>query len=64
MENLEDRRSLTSSQHPSHEASSSDALLPVILAMDSVAQVLMLRWCIKLAETTDTLSKNDCLSSI
>ncbi|KAJ6881661.1 hypothetical protein NC651_028299 [Populus alba x Populus x berolinensis] len=53
IENLEDRRSLTSSQHPTPEASSSDALcnylvLPVILAMDSVAQVLMLRRCHKI----------------
>jgi survival of motor neuron protein-interacting protein 1 len=66
MENREDRRSLTPSQHKTPEASSSDALckyptLPVILAMDSVARVSMLRRCIKLAETTDALSKNDCV---
>uniref|UniRef100_A0A3N7F943 Gem-associated protein 2 n=1 Tax=Populus trichocarpa TaxID=3694 RepID=A0A3N7F943_POPTR len=66
MENREDRRSLTPSQHQTPEASSSDALcnyptLPVILAMDSVARVSMLRRCIKLAETTDALSKNDCV---
>nr|TKR98742.1 uncharacterized protein D5086_0000200590 [Populus alba] len=38
--------------------------LPVILAMDSVAQVSMLRRCIKLAETTDALSKNDTCASL
>ena len=64
MENREDLGSLTSSQHPTPEASSSDALcncptLPFILAMDSVARVSMLRRRVKLAETIDAFSKND-----
>ncbi|KAG5226522.1 SIP1 domain-containing protein [Salix suchowensis] len=57
---------VTSSQIPTPEASCSDALcnyptLSVILAMDCVARVSMLRKRIKLAETMDTLSKNDCV---
>ncbi|KAF9679118.1 hypothetical protein SADUNF_Sadunf07G0106800 [Salix dunnii] len=64
MESREDCRSSTSFLHPTPETSSSDALcnyptLPVILAMDSVARVSMLRRHIKLAESTDALSKND-----
>ncbi|KAF9663269.1 hypothetical protein SADUNF_Sadunf17G0020700 [Salix dunnii] len=66
MANVEDCRNLTSSQIPTPEASCSDALcdyptLSVILAMDCVARVSMLRKRIKLAETMDTLSKNDCV---
>ncbi|KAJ6420634.1 hypothetical protein OIU84_028062 [Salix udensis] len=64
--NVEDCRNLTSSQIPTPEASCSDALcnyptLSVILAMDCVARVSMLRKRIKMAETMDTLSKNDCV---
>ncbi|CAK7323113.1 unnamed protein product [Dovyalis caffra] len=66
MVNIENCKSLTFSQNPTPEASSGIALcnyptLSEILAMECVARVRMLRQCIKLAETMDMLSKNDCV---
>ncbi|CAK7327512.1 unnamed protein product [Dovyalis caffra] len=66
MVNIENCKSLIFSQNPTPEASSGVALcnyptLSEILAMECVARVRMLRQRIKLAETMDVLSKNDCV---